>query len=807
MPVYNVQSPDGRKFRVEAPKGANEAQVLEYAQANYKPRQKLSEVTGQASKLQQFRSQYPQYDQLPDDQLADALHRKFYSEMQRAEFDQRIGGQPAMSRRDELTALRRLDELETKARGGSKFGGIPVEGSRFGGIPVDDAPQAPNRLSQIESALRAADAAGNTDDARRLAQAYAQERDGQQPIQVEGTDGQLFEFPAGTPEETMTGALRRHYGGPESQRQIDPKSVRWDAPDPAQVQWDKPKPDFSNVRGGVQTFQRQRRPVAYHGPTLAGMTPHNGPTLDQINAINRAKRNAPGFAAEQARVQADNKRREFAALPAPARFAIGAGGRVAAAGRGAGQLFAQVADYVDPQEQNLSSLITGRPTSRYGHAMQREAQARQRDSYMSGDVAATLGGIAGDVGMLAAPGGAIGKLSGIRALAANAGLGAAYAGLQPVIDGESRAKNAGVGAAFGAGGHALASGVSALGRSAANAVPKDIQAMAKRARELGIPLHASQVSQSLPVKVAASAGKYLPFSGYAKAASRQQESVNRAVAKTFGSDAKKLTDDAMHAARRKLNSGFEDIYNRNTFPITEKVARKLVQVERDAARRLTNDEAQVLRNQLDDILANADDGVLSGQKYQAVRTSLKKAEGGDKLGLAVKELRQALDDMAAEAVGPADAAKLKTLRSQWANFRTAENALKQNAGAGGDVRLASLWPMIRKGSTKEMRELARMGQTLLKDPISDSGTAQRSLAYNVLMGGGSLANPALIPLFAKASLSGATLGRAANSSTLANLLAREGRGKATTKLGRMLEQSAPYVGPLAATRYNARGDR
>src|SRR3546814_17641466 len=71
----------------------------------------------------------------------------------------------------------------------------------------------------------------------------------------------------------------------------------------------------------------------------------------------------------------------------------------------------------------------------------------------------------------------------------------------------------------------------------------------------------------------------------------------------------------------------------------------LCRSENQAARRLTKDEAEVLRNQLDDILANADDGVLTGQKYQAVRTALRKAEGNDKLGMAVRELRQTLDDI------------------------------------------------------------------------------------------------------------------------------------------------------------------
>src|SRR3546814_15589204 len=94
--------------------------------------------------------------------------------------------------------------------------------------------------------------------------------------------------------------------------------------------------------------------------------------------------------------------------------------------------------------------------------------------------------------------------------------------------------------------------------------------------------------------------------------------------------------------------------------------------------------------------------------------------------MAVRELRQTLDDIAADAVGPTDAAALKALRSKWANFRTAEAAMKQNAGAGRDVRLGALWPLIRPGSTKELRELPRMGQTVLKVPISATGTAPRA---------------------------------------------------------------------------------
>lgn len=45
-------------------------------------------------KLQEFREQYPQYDHLSDDELADALHRRYYSEMPVEQYRQALGLKP-----------------------------------------------------------------------------------------------------------------------------------------------------------------------------------------------------------------------------------------------------------------------------------------------------------------------------------------------------------------------------------------------------------------------------------------------------------------------------------------------------------------------------------------------------------------------------------------------------------------------------------------------------------------------------------------------------------------------------------------
>jgi hypothetical protein len=52
--------------------------------------------------IAEIRRQYPQYNDLSDQQLADALHKKFYSGMPRPEFDAKIGLQTADERKPKI---------------------------------------------------------------------------------------------------------------------------------------------------------------------------------------------------------------------------------------------------------------------------------------------------------------------------------------------------------------------------------------------------------------------------------------------------------------------------------------------------------------------------------------------------------------------------------------------------------------------------------------------------------------------------------------------------------------------------------
>lgn len=389
-----------------------------------------------------------------------------------------------------------------------------------------------------------------------------------------------------------------------------------------------------------------------------------------------------------------------------------------------------------------------------------------------------------------------------RAALQGGALAATDAGLQTAFEGAIDPTRTALVGLSGAGGELVAGGLRGMAGRAAQGLDPIRQRAIQFAQERGIPLHLSQVSQSIPAKAMASMAQYLPFSGAGRAARQQQGAFNRAVGDTFGaSGAEQLTDDVMRGARRNLSGQFEDIYSRNNVPLGEGGLRRLADVERGVASRLTEAESGVVRKQMDSILAELDDmGVLTGQKYQALRSQIMKAEGPDKVGQAVRELRGALDDIAATAVGPEDAARLRQIRGQWANFRTTEGLLRQVPGAGGDVKPSAIWPAIRKGSTQEMRELGRLGQTVMKNPVPDSGSPGRLLSLGLLGGGGVTGGLGAVPPLLALIGGGATVGRALNSPAAARLMLGGQRAAppALNALSRLAAASGVASAPLVS---------
>lgn len=392
--------------------------------------------------------------------------------------------------------------------------------------------------------------------------------------------------------------------------------------------------------------------------------------------------------------------------------------------------------------------------------------------------------------------------------------GAAMAGTQPVIDGDfarTKALQTGVGAGMGAAGGVLSPVARWLGMKAAPNISDAKKAGIALAEKYGIPLHLGQVADSRFLQSIGAAAKYLPFSGTAAADRAQQQAFNRALSNQIGENSPTLSDDVLGNAAAKIGQGYNDLFARNRVRITPDVARKLTDVINNAQKFGGTDAGRIVGNHVDNIVNQLDqNGEMPGRLYQNIRNDqLLPAEARAQPGVAhyVKQVRKVLQDAARDSMGQSDAGALRDLNNKYGSLKILQKAGKRAAGADESVSPPTLWNLVNSkyGSTPEMRDLARMGQTVLKEPIANSGTAQRMLAYRMLGAGGLAGAGYFDPdhrgyWLGTAGLlaGGPTIGRFMNSPFVARTLPYAGMN-ALGKIGAGAEY-LPYLAPGAADR-------
>lgn len=377
----------------------------------------------------------------------------------------------------------------------------------------------------------------------------------------------------------------------------------------------------------------------------------------------------------------------------------------------------------------------------------------------------------------------------------------AFSGLQPAGSLAQRGVNALEGGAMGA----VGAGVSPLlGKLADYATPAFSEAKANAialARQYGIPLHVSQVSNSRFVKTLGSALNYLPFTGAYGAGRAQQAAFNRAVSQQIGENAPEFTDDLLSGAAQRIGQGYNDLFGRNNVSINDADLQKIGNIIGDAQSLGGADAGNVVNNHAGKIIQQLDsNGTMPGRLFQSIRTDqLNPAiqNANPATAYYLKQLRGVLQDAASRDMGTDDAAQLAKLNGQYNSLKIIQQAInKRVGGAGGDVSPSRLWSLVngKYGSTPAMRDLAQLGQTVLKDPIADSGTAQRMLMYHTGMGLGGIGASHFVPGALPALGVGALAGRLMNSNLASRTLPYAGRAAITAlqQAGRI----APYTLPL-----------
>jgi hypothetical protein len=295
-----------------------------------------------------------------------------------------------------------------------------------------------------------------------------------------------------------------------------------------------------------------------------------------------------------------------------------------------------------------------------------------------------------------------------------------------------------------------------------------------------IPLASGQLSTNPAVRFAYSEGGKLPFSGSSEFGENQRGAFNRAVGRTFGEDAGRITPEVLQQARDRIGNVFDTVAQRTAITFDPQLGSDLTGIVQRAPQVLTPQEITPIANQIRNVIGHVQPGgTITGKAYQALTrkgTPLDAAMSSANPNIAGfgRDIRTALDDALSRSAAPQDLAALQQARAQWKALRTVEPlTLRADAVGGaapsvGDISPASLRAAVNKSyqmaprdplGTVPLNDLAKIGQRFLKEP-QDSGTATRSLVHNALGGAGALiaGHEAGLPLAASALGTVGTLG-------------------------------------------------
>lgn len=335
-----------------------------------------------------------------------------------------------------------------------------------------------------------------------------------------------------------------------------------------------------------------------------------------------------------------------------------------------------------------------------------------------------LAGRAANLLSKAAIGGATGAASG-----AVYGAGTAQPGERTEGAKQGAITGGAIGAAVPVAGAALGAGVGAIAPKA----DEGLVEVGKLAQKYKIPLSIDELTSSRAVKNVQKISQELPFSGQAKFRDAQMEAFNRAITKSFGVDANRITPEVMDRAFKQVGSEFDKLGKGKTFVLDQNFTDNITAILDDAAINATDDAVKNLQKGLERVYKNANpDGTISGEKLSFLRSNInglaRKANNPDTAEL-LKDLENAVIDV---MTAGDDAAKeaLSQAKYQYKNLLVVE-PLAQKA-KGGNISPSQLANRVARiygrdytrGKAGELGDLARIGSELLPE-LGGSDTAQK----------------------------------------------------------------------------------
>lgn len=292
-------------------------------------------------------------------------------------------------------------------------------------------------------------------------------------------------------------------------------------------------------------------------------------------------------------------------------------------------------------------------------------------------------------------------------------------------------------------------------------------ANAIRAEREGIPVGLADVTDSNMMRSTRSVLNDVPLARQIGIAQGQnkQSGFNRAVGRTFGSDAGTVDAETIANQRARLGGEFDRIWNNNDLVVNRDLRQTLNELNR-RTNELPRHEAMTLTKQLDDFknhVTTNENGVstVPGSFTNAFQSSLRRMAEG-RSGTIVEllnTLRRGVIDAFNQSVSPEDAASLTTSRSQYKNLKTVSPLVNEaelnRGGTPGDIPAARLpgavirsfgkEAMLRENSPR-LGQIASVGNAVVPERVLQTGGSPRSVLQNLaLLTGFGLAGATGIP--------------------------------------------------------------
>lgn len=445
------------------------------------------------------------------------------------------------------------------------------------------------------------------------------------------------------------------------------------------------------------------------------------------------------------------------------KFAAGAGKGVYDLGRGLGQLVGAVdeKDVADARKRDAALMDT--TPGMLGNVAGQIATALTGGSVLRGAGAAGSALAASRTGAAAATAGnagraatAVGNTIVNPTTVSGAATGGALIGAaQPTVKDESRGLNALGGAAGGALGYGVASGVGRLLRpTRAPLSPRD-QAMARRLEREGVQLDALDLTESKPLKVLESVFENVPLTA-GRAGTRTERRAGqytRAVLRSMGADADRVTPEILDQTAARLGRQFDAFVTQAPLNVDQQfvgevdtLLQRIGQLPPEL--RPSGDIASLLQRFRDmgQYVQSGQSPQILAETYQRMNSALSKKARGKALNepdaaAYYNEIREALDGLVERNLGGDTLGAFRDVKRQYRNFKVVEKAANNTKEAfrTGFVNPQDLRSALSTaGKEKVVRgrsDLANLAQAGMRfeNLTPNSGTAQRAMMQEWLM--------------------------------------------------------------------------